>query len=68
MGNIVSAPRFDWIAPEGQLWVCQSCGKLATYREGYRPGMPCSPGWNQNCFDDAKLEVIHPVIDADIFQ
>ena len=72
-GKMVSAPRLDWVAPEGKLWTCPYCGKVASYRQGFRPGMPCSPGWNavkgHSCFLFAQLEDrLSSPFDSDIFQ
>jgi hypothetical protein len=43
------------IAPEGQVWLCMSCGKIAKYRYGYVPGYPCSRGWDESCVLNSDL-------------
>ena len=42
----------EWIAPEGQIWVCTACGKTAPIRSG---GEGATWAWDASCFLNAIL-------------
>jgi hypothetical protein len=58
-------PMPEWIAPEGQIWICHRCGKKAKYRGGDAPGYPASFGWDESCFISSVLvdeKTLRPVL------
>ena len=43
----------DRLAPKGQIWICQACGKWAEERYGLEGRH--SYGWDESCVLNAKL-------------
>lgn len=39
-------------APEGSVWVCTACGKMARDKYGFKP---ISWGWDESCMLNADL-------------
>lgn len=47
------ADKEELMAPEGAVWVCGACGKVAKHMYGDAPGDPY--GWDEACILNAVL-------------